>query len=62
VYLSYSRYSTDFKNVLDFYIISRSNLGFSIKFQLALSSTLLNLCTLSQSSPDYTIGIRTVLA
>jgi hypothetical protein len=51
-----------YRNTLDFYIISRSSLGFSANFQLARSSTRLNSCTSSQSSPNYSSAIRTALA
>jgi hypothetical protein len=37
--LSSSRCSVDYRNALDFCIISRSSLGFSVNFQVALSST-----------------------
>ena len=58
----WSRYSADYRNALDFYIISWSSLGFSAKFQPALSSTRLNSCTLSQRSPNRNSSIRTALA
>jgi hypothetical protein len=38
--------SIDYKNSLTFYIISQSSLSFNIKFQLTLSSTILNPYTL----------------
>jgi hypothetical protein len=60
--LSGSRCTADYRNALDFCIISRSSLGFSVKFQLALSSTRPNSCTSSQSSPNNTTGFRTTLA
>ncbi len=57
-----TRCRADCKNALDFYIISRSSLGFNAKFQLARSSTRLNSCTSSQSSPNSSSAIRTALA
>ena len=47
---------------LDFCIISRSSLGFGVKFQPALSSTRSSSCTSSQSSPSNNIATRTTLA
>jgi hypothetical protein len=57
-----TRCRADCRNALDFYIVSRSSLGFNTKFQLAQSSTRLNSCTSSQSSPDCSSAIRTALA
>ena len=54
--------SVDYRNALNFYIISQSSLGFSIKFQLALSSTRPNPCTSNQSSLNCSSAIRTTLA
>jgi hypothetical protein len=50
------------RDTLDFYIISRSSLGFSANFQLALTSTRLNSYTSSQSSRNCNSAIRTALA
>ena len=57
----WSRCTVDCRNALDFCIISWSSLGFSVNFQLARSSTRLNLCTSSQSSPSCSSSIRTAL-
>ncbi len=52
--LSGSQYSKDHRNAPEFCINSRSGLGFSAKFQLALSSTRPDSCTSCQSSPNNT--------
>lgn len=52
-----NRCSIDFKNALNFYIISRTSLDFSVKFHLDLSFTRPNSCALSQSSPKCSIAI-----
>jgi hypothetical protein len=56
------RRPADSKSSLEFCITTQSCLGFSTKFQLALSSTRPKLCTLSQSSPNCASAIRTTLA
>ncbi len=57
-----TRCRADCRNAFDFYIISRSSFSFSANFQFTRSSTRLNSCTSSQSSPNRTAIIRTALA
>jgi hypothetical protein len=50
------------RNARDFYVVSRSSLGFSTNFQLARSSTSLDSCTSSQSSLHCLARTRPTLA